>query len=200
MQKRYKNEKDLLQIYEIVVAAAVCDLHWEVKAKAVEFWTDVIANCLHNQGMIDNAFPEMTFSMDSRKIIMLSETEIQKRLHKVLIELSQYGCLKVLMTAIQDDCDIDVVDKAVQVTKTFAELLKRYKIEPNRGDCVASSSASADYEIEKQKFLKLLQGDLDQHVRSKRKWMNDMDSFEMLLNDMLHDYEDVDNSNDLDCY
>ena len=75
--------------------AAVNDLHWEVKVYALRFWKEVISYQLANQGMIDGAFPSVTFSKQSRKIVTLDSAEIHTRLSKVMHELGKNGCLKV---------------------------------------------------------------------------------------------------------
>lgn len=181
----------LLQIYEFMAAAATIDLHWEVKKIALEFWDEVISECLKNQGMIDGSFPEVTFSKDCRKIVTLTENEVQRRLNKVLIELNANGCLTVLMSAIQDDCDVDVVEKAVVLTKKFVTLLNKYKV---------VSCQCGEKKVEVDKFLEFTRQNLDKFVENKRRWLKNMNSFGSLLDDMLRDYEGNDDINNMDCY
>lgn len=176
--------------------AATIDLHWEVKKKALEFWQEIIWHCLQNQGMIDGQFPEVTFSKADRKIVTLNEHEIRRRLSKVLVELSKNGCLEVLMVVIQDDCDIDVVVKAVDVTKTIVALLNEYKVFVSENE-----NFIINCEDEKVKrFVKFAQQDLDKIVENKRKWMKNLDGFGSVLDDILRDYEDDEDINTMDCY
>lgn len=130
---------DLLdKVNEAMVYAATTDLHWEVKTNALCYWNKSITNRLSNQGMIDGSFPNVTFSKENRKIVTLTEAEIKNRLNKVLVELSKCGCLGVLLAAIQDDCDLEVVKKAVLITKNLANLLNTY----NLMDDITSASTS----------------------------------------------------------
>jgi len=70
---------------------------------------------LQEQGWVDGAFPPVTFDKISKKIVTLTETEIQTRLRKVLEKLSKTGCLSALLATFLDDCDPEVQEKATQV-------------------------------------------------------------------------------------
>lgn len=78
-----------------MAAAAVLDLHWEVKVNALEFWKHFIKSHLTDQGMLDGSFPNVTFSKEHRKIVTLNDTEIKRRLNKALDELARQSCLGV---------------------------------------------------------------------------------------------------------
>lgn len=78
-----------------MTAAAVLDLHWEVKINALEFWRHFIKAHLTDQGMLDGHFPNVTFSKEHRKIVSLDTNEIKQRLNKALDELSKQRCLGV---------------------------------------------------------------------------------------------------------
>lgn len=84
-------EDILQQFYNTMSHAAVADLHWEVKVKALDFWHSVIKKHLCHQGMIDGSFPNVTFSKEHKKIVVLDEREVKKRLIKVLHQLSEIG-------------------------------------------------------------------------------------------------------------
>lgn len=75
--------------------AAVFDLHWEVKINALMFWDHFVKSHLTDQGMLDDSFPNVTFSKEHRKIMALNETEIKRRLNKALDELARQSCLGV---------------------------------------------------------------------------------------------------------
>jgi len=74
---------------------AMFDLHWEVKTNALTFWSHVIKFHLTNQGMLDDSFPNVTFSKENKKIVALNETEIKRRLNKALEKLAKQNCLGV---------------------------------------------------------------------------------------------------------
>jgi hypothetical protein len=137
----YENQqfpKDALEgVYETMIYSSTTDLHWEVKVRALGFWDQVIKNHLQNQGMIDGSFPNVTFSKEHRKIVTLTDSEIRKRLLKVLGQLSSIGCLGVLMSAIKDDCDMEVSKTAVKITQRLVELFKNYNV---RSDCSTPTS------------------------------------------------------------
>lgn len=75
--------------------AAVFDLHWEVKTNALTFWDHFVKSHLSDQGMLDDSFPNVTFSKEHRKIVSLNEAEIKRRLNKALDELARQRCLGV---------------------------------------------------------------------------------------------------------
>lgn len=118
---------DLLRaVYTAMGSAVTYDLHWEVKVNALNFWGKVICKEMCNQGMLDGVFPSVTFSKENKKIVSLTEPEIQNRLNKVLLNLSECGCLGVLLAAMQDDCDIQVSRKAVEVTNKLTDVLRKH--------------------------------------------------------------------------
>lgn len=113
-------------IYEALAVAATHDLFWEVKVKAIEFWHYVIKRQLQYQGVIDGTFPSVTFSKENKKIVTLTQKEITLRLTKVLVQLSKFGCLGVLLASLEDQDDVLVVKKGVDVIKSLTEFLDRY--------------------------------------------------------------------------
>lgn len=112
-------------IFSIVAHCAVNDHYWEVKVNALQFWRVVICRQFVHQGMIDGAFPTVTFSKEHKKIITLTDKEIQLRLRKVLNELALRGCLGIIIACLQDS-DLEVVRKAVCVMKKFMGYLNKY--------------------------------------------------------------------------
>lgn len=75
--------------------------------------------------MVDGAFPAVTFSKEHKKIITLTDKEIQLRLRKVLNELSLRGCLGIMMACLQDS-DLEVVKKSVELVKKLLGYLNKY--------------------------------------------------------------------------
>lgn len=112
-------------IFSIVAHCAVNDHYWEVKVNALQFWRVVICRQFVHQGMIDGTFPTVTFSKEHKKIITLTDKEIQLRLRKVLNELALRGCLGIIVACLQDS-DLEVVRKAVCVMKKFMGYLNKY--------------------------------------------------------------------------
>ncbi|KAJ8977091.1 hypothetical protein NQ317_003645 [Molorchus minor] len=274
----------LCNFYNVMTHAATADLHWEVKVKALRFWNEVITCHLVHQGYIDGTFPSITFSKEHRKIVTLNEPEVKKRLIKVLNQLSETGCLAVLVAALQDDCDVEVTKEATKITKDFIDLLKKYNVDDSNANmssppspvmaclnnppsvassAVASTSGDSQYHsmspmsqisqssqndspqagsyeemadsildeiinsqdvnllrgvynetdcfpvsclpmrnrrvITPSDFLKFTYNDLEAYASKKTKWMNDMDDFGSLLDDILKEYDDGD-VNSMDCY
>lgn len=157
-----------------MAATATIDLHWEVKKKSLEFWDKIIWEWLKDQGMIDGNFPEVTFSREQKKIITLNKEEIQKRLNKVLNELNKNGCLQVLIKVIQEDPDIEVVQTAIEVTSTFAQILRKYNIITTRNQ-----------EVVNKDFLGLVYQDLNKILEQRKQWLKNTTSLDVLLDDML---------------
>lgn len=126
----YENQKvpsnQLESIYEALAIAAIHDLFWEVKVKAIQFWHCVIKRQLQYQGVIDGGFPSVTFSKENKKIVTLNQKEITLRLTKVLTKLSTFGCLGVLLASLQDEDDLLVVKQGVGVLKSLIQFLDKY--------------------------------------------------------------------------
>lgn len=229
MKLLYKHQKlpeELMDhIYEMMAFSATIDLNGEVRRRALEFWDEVIWEHLKCQGMIDGSFPKVTFSKENRKIVTLTEVEIRRRLHKVLIQLSENGCLGVLISAIQDDCDMEVVKQAVTITKKFVELLRKHGGETTPNVRSPTTSISSDSDLSPQfretrsssvvsvnsqstsssvkiitpfYFLEFVNQDLDKTAENKRNWLNGVDSFDAFIDDMLKQYEAEENG--MDCY
>lgn len=78
--------------------------------------------------MIDNKFPEVTFSKEHKKIMTLNQAEVRKRLIKVLNQLSYLGCLYSFKSACLDDCDVEVARKGSFIASKIAELYKSYEV------------------------------------------------------------------------
>lgn len=186
-------------------SASTQDFDTDVRKNALEFYEDMIYKHLKNQGMIDGAFPDITFSKESRKIVTLNDIEITKRLYKVLLELHENHCLIVLKEALLEDCCVSVVEKAVEITKKFRNILIQYKILSNPNEMSVSNvrvNGCVPY-AERQEivdFLNFLEISLDTRVTNIKKWMKDIDGFNSLLDDMLNEYEHDDGVNDMDCY
>lgn len=126
----YENKKfeatELSSIYCTMTHAAINDLFWEVKVKALDFWHSVIRDQLTYQGVIDGSFPSVTFSKEKKKIVTLTEKEITLRLTRMLDDLSASGCLTVLMACMRDEDDLMVVKACVNVIKFLRDFLDKY--------------------------------------------------------------------------
>ncbi|KAF7267539.1 hypothetical protein GWI33_019245 [Rhynchophorus ferrugineus] len=133
----------LPRLYDVMTHATIADLHWEVKLNALSFWSRTVENLLINQGMIDRTFPTVTFSKEQKKIVTLDDNEIRKRLVKVLNQLSEIGCLSVFKNVIGEEYDLEVLNRAVDLTKKFFSLLKRYKISSDNIDLVNANYCSS---------------------------------------------------------
>ncbi|XP_049825484.1 uncharacterized protein LOC109594552 [Aethina tumida] len=124
----YFTEEQMNEIYNIMSHLGVYDYEMKVRINILHFWEKVIDKLLCEQGMIDNEFPEVTFSKDTRKIIILDDGEILKRLRKIMYELSDIGCLFVLSR-------ISISRKKEEkyicwsVINRLLEILKKYNVE-----------------------------------------------------------------------
>lgn len=115
-------------LYEHMVSSALADFHWEVQLGALKFWRIVIRSLLSDQGMLDGTFPPVTFSRETRKIVTLNETEIRKRLIRILHELSAVGCLTVLVKLLHEDTELDIMETALDISLELLNILNRYKV------------------------------------------------------------------------
>ncbi|PZC82243.1 uncharacterized protein LOC110372088 isoform X1 [Helicoverpa armigera] len=125
-------------LYEHMVSSALTDFHWEVQISALKFWKCVYYSLLSGQGMLDGNFPPVTFSRETRKIVTLNETEIQKRLIKILEELASIGCLTVFVTLLHEQTEVGIMDAALSIAQELYDILKRHNvpdfITPKEGD------------------------------------------------------------------
>lgn len=142
----YQNfpEEMMPEVYETMSYAATSDLHWEVKVSALNFWECLIKCHLQNQGMIDGTFPSVTFSKEHKKIVTLTCSEIHIRLNKALVQLSNCGCLGVLMAAALDDCDLEVSKAAIGKLKILTDLFTKYKFKTVASSSCTPSSPTAN--------------------------------------------------------
>ncbi|XP_058129403.1 uncharacterized protein LOC131286045 [Anopheles ziemanni] len=113
-------------VFSVLAYAAANDLYWEVKVNALQFWRLVMCRQFQHQGMIDGTFPSVTFSKEHKKIVTLTDREIQTRLMKVLNELSLRGCLGVLLACLGDDCDLGVVKETIAIINKLMSHLNKY--------------------------------------------------------------------------
>ncbi|XP_034830716.1 uncharacterized protein [Maniola hyperantus] len=117
--------------YNHMVSAALSDFHWEVQITALKFWKIVIQSFLNDQGMLDGTFPPVTFSRETRKIVTLNDTEILRRLAKILDELSSIGCLTVLVKLLHEETEVDIMDAALTLSMELLDTLEKYKVPEN---------------------------------------------------------------------
>lgn len=113
-------------LYRYMSSAALSDLDWEVKLQALDFWQCIIDESLTQQGMLDGAFPELTFSKGKQKIVRLDTKEIRSRLQTALSELGSCGCLYVLLQLV-DDCDAPVREKSIRLLHHLRDVLANYQ-------------------------------------------------------------------------
>uniref|UniRef100_T1PGU0 HEAT repeat protein n=1 Tax=Musca domestica TaxID=7370 RepID=T1PGU0_MUSDO len=131
-------------LYSTLTHCLLFDLHWEVKVEVLHVWGMELKRQFTNQGMIDGTFPTVTFSKEYKKIVTLNEKEIKLRIMKVFHELSQRGCLGVMLKCLQDDCDLEVLKTAVCLIHTLLEQLKKYNFESMIDELEKSSTTSSN--------------------------------------------------------
>lgn len=120
--------KNLVKFYNIMSYTVAEDSQSNVRRGALKFWKNVIDFHLLTQGMIDGEFPEVTFSKDSRKIVVLSYSEVKNRVVKVLHQLSETGCLSAIKMTLED-CDNEVRLTATDIVNDLYDLIKKYRIQ-----------------------------------------------------------------------
>lgn len=141
-------------LYEHMASSALTDFHWEVQISALNFWKRVICSLLNGQGMLDGTFPPVTFSRETRKIVTLNEAEIQKRLLKILDELSAIGCLTVFVTLLHDQTEVCIMDATLNIAQELYDILKRYNVlellTPNPGEITSVEELLGHIKEEKE--------------------------------------------------
>ncbi|XP_057318159.1 uncharacterized protein LOC130663104 [Microplitis mediator] len=132
-------------INHTMVVAAVLDLHWEVKINALSYWHDFIKFNLTEQGMLDGEFPMVTFSKEHKKIVQLTDDEINNRLNKALDNMAKENCLGVLLVTLEDESDFEVSKYAADIINELKRLLLKYKLNqptPNNNSSYSNSCNS----------------------------------------------------------
>lgn len=113
-------------LFPTMAHLAINDLYWEAKVSALHFWCQVILRQFKYNGVIDGAFPAVTFSRQLKKIVTLTPREIELRLHLILDELQVRGALGVLLECLADDCDLEVVKLATVIAQRVERFLQQY--------------------------------------------------------------------------
>uniref|UniRef100_A0A1A9ZPU6 Uncharacterized protein n=1 Tax=Glossina pallidipes TaxID=7398 RepID=A0A1A9ZPU6_GLOPL len=121
--------KYLNSLYSVISYCILSDLDWEVKVEALHFWELEFQEQFTNQGMIDGTFPTVTFSKDNKKIVNLTEKEINLRIMKVFQELSQRGCLGVILKCLKEEYEKEVLKAVVGMVHRLFQQLKNYDYE-----------------------------------------------------------------------
>lgn len=195
-------ETKLNQVFVTMGLAVTNDLDWRVKTSVLKFWAKVIETYLSNQGMVDGSFPEVEFSKERRKIIILTNEEIQKRLLIVLDKLSLIGCLDVLSAIVEKDYDNKVRMVAIRILKNLKSLIKQYDVKNTQKNILVNTQVSPDYDemitsnvcwtkndIQTEKymssdsFLNFIENNLD--CGNNFAHLNAVEDFEHILNQLL---------------
>lgn len=117
-----------LKLYDTMSYTVTEDVNPTSRKNALQFWKNVMKRQLSVEGMIDGVFPEVTFSKDSKRIVVLNQCEVKKRLIKVLEKLSETGCLAVLKAA-SEDFDTEVCKTVKGIVTELDGLLKKNHVQ-----------------------------------------------------------------------
>lgn len=117
-----------LKLYDTMSYTVTEDMSPTSRKNALQFWRNVMKRQLSVEGMIDGVFPDVTFSKDSKRIVVLNQCEVKKRLIKVLQRLSETGCLAVLKAALED-CDTEVYQTVKEIVTELDDLLKKNRVQ-----------------------------------------------------------------------
>ncbi|XP_023169547.2 uncharacterized protein LOC111598508 [Drosophila hydei] len=146
---KYKNT-----LFSTLNYCVVGDHHWEVKVNALCFWRMEFNRQLNNQGMIDGAFPTVTFSKEHKKIVTLTTREIKLRVAKVLAEVQQYGYYGIILKCLHEEYAKEVLNIIVTGIKAMNDKLNEYDFEIILNDIetltqpVSTASSNASLTIE----------------------------------------------------
>jgi len=122
IHEKYKNT-----LFSTLNYCVIGDHHTEVKLNALNFWRREFYRQFSNQGMIDGSFPTVTFSKEQKKIVTLTEKEIQTSIAKVFGEVQQYGYFGILLKCLREETSMEVLEFLIKGVKTMTEKFERYK-------------------------------------------------------------------------
>lgn len=189
---------DIFRLYDAMSYAAMRDSFPKVKIRALQFWRYITEYYLTLQGMLDGEFPEMTFSKKFKRIVQLTDEEVAKRLLNVLDDLSENGCLAVLVSTLQDNSEVQTA--VMDIMGDFINKLERYGITSISGknkslikktieadidleDCVISNKILGREILAPQEFLNILNAYLfDFHSKKSTSLTKQIES---VLNEIL---------------
>ncbi|EDW66674.1 uncharacterized protein [Drosophila virilis] len=121
---KYKNT-----LFSTLNYCVVGDHHWEVKVNALCFWRMEFNRQFNNQGMIDGAFPTVTFSKEHKKIVTLTGREVKLRVAKVLAEVQQYGYYGIILKCLREEYSKEVLKLIVTGIKAMNDKVNEYDFE-----------------------------------------------------------------------
>lgn len=114
-----------MNVYDCMKNIMVMEKKQQVKIAVMNFWMKVVDVVLRKQGMIDGAFPEVTFSKELKRIITFNTQKIKSCLSQALIELSDTGCLAAFVYVLKHETDDEVYKVAeTHLDKLINQLIK----------------------------------------------------------------------------
>ncbi|XP_060532226.1 uncharacterized protein LOC132705582 isoform X2 [Cylas formicarius] len=137
---KYHNtsEYNTLQIYNAMEYVASVDHSPGVIINGLKFWKNVIFKHLENQGMTDKIFPDVTFSKEEKKIVILTKGKVKKRLVTVLNQLSSTGCFALFINHVkQTPMSVNLLSPALKTLQQLSEILKRYEVGKEDIKCIS---------------------------------------------------------------
>lgn len=117
-----------MNIYDSIKHLMVIEKSQQVKVAAMNFWNKVVDVVLKKQGMMDGAFPEVTFSKELKRIITFNKQKIKSCLSKALIELSDIGCLATYVYVLKHETNDEIYNVAEKQLDKLINLLIKYKM------------------------------------------------------------------------
>ncbi|CAH0560378.1 unnamed protein product [Brassicogethes aeneus] len=138
-EEEYFSEEEISTIYNTMAHMGIFDNDTRLKVNVLNFWERVIKKLFHEEGMIDNDFPEVTFSKKLKKIVVLDQKEIRNRLRKIMDSLSSIGCLPVLVEGLNSSVDLEK-QRSLKLSKELVNILNKYKFEFNVENTSISSA------------------------------------------------------------
>ncbi|CAH0579484.1 unnamed protein product [Chrysodeixis includens] len=155
------------QLYEVMLTAALNDLHSEVQSAALVFWNKVIQKQLAYRGMFDGKFPSVTFSKEKRKIITLNDQEIERQLTSIMNDLSAAGCLTVLLECMNEVNDIEIMQHAYCMSKKLIGILDTYKFRINVDNPATTTLPAEEIKQEEDVAMDLTYSASSDELRNK---------------------------------
>lgn len=144
-RKYHLSERHYELIFPTMAHAACLDLYWEAKIAALQFWHHAIVREFSQNGVIDGAFPAVTFSKQHKKIVTLTPKVIESRLNTIFEKLQSHGALGVLLECLNDECDLQVVQESRVCALRMDKFLQQYdyrKVETNLADLSLRDAAA----------------------------------------------------------
>uniref|UniRef100_A0A1B6IT38 Uncharacterized protein n=1 Tax=Homalodisca liturata TaxID=320908 RepID=A0A1B6IT38_9HEMI len=189
------------RMYEVMLAAIMNDLNWEVKNAALNFW-----QCTIDKHLMEENVPIISSILQCSKIEQRKDVTVQ--IIRVFKKLSEIGCLKAIWRGVTDISDITVCNTAENIIEYLEKIDKQWNISCDFNLCdlkEPGQDSSSPMHFSVQQFAVLFFEDKKwkETLESRRQWIKSCDNLSSILSDIMSAANNKTGDHDhnaVDCY